>query len=484
MCKKLGNHGYSLMESLLAITLVIIFIAATASIFTQKKSPAKVTSHGRFECFKNTLGELNQRIFDEDGNLSSEGKNIGECEFVVPENAEMFSVEVIGGGGGGAAATNNGLLSDGLEVLEDTVQTSCNKQISNRFTPYINDKDFNKYVLGGSYIVEVSGGTTERNPYRPFSCIYNAYFKAGDAITCSKTAGGENGGGGTTGASGEFKVTNRDYKEVNYSITPTSEICPDYNGDRENRLLNKTSANNLMGSSGIYLTNGGYSGSAKSISQNCKLSVSAHSVISGAGGEHGGYIKRTINKAAINGTITISKNSIGNYGTGGIVKTNGNYGANGGETVFSAIQPNIKAIGGAGGINNNNDAIALINGPEHYLNKVPVVNGGNGGVIADILTAEQLKNKNNYANGGVGNNNGSITSLQNGKNAVDEIYGGGGGGGAIVFARNTSNYGKCLSVDGDKVLNNCGSSKGPSIGGTITAGKGGNGNGGAIIIRW
>lgn len=476
MYKKLNNYGYSLAETLLALVLVMIFVALTASIFTQKKSATKAAVHGKYECFKNSSGWLNQKLYDENGNLSSESENIGECEFVVPEDADMFSVEVIGGGGGGSSAFDGGLLNKGYEVLNGSVDVGCSRTISNKLSPYINDDGFNKSVLNGSYVVEISGGTSGRDPSQPVYCIYNANFKAKDKITCTAKSQG-------SGASyAEFKVTNPDFSDVRYSISDVGTSCVASNGNRGNYLLSETFGG-TFGSSGVYVSRNGYSGSASSLSPTYKLSVSAHNVVPGGGGKHGDYIKRTINKTALSGTVVIAKNNIGDFGAGG--KVNGSLGSNGGATVFSAIQPSIKASGGIGGINNINNAKILRNGPDDIRNPIPVVNGENGELIEDILTAEELKVGKFYVQGGVGNNVGFVTEGElNGKNAQNTAFGAGGGGGAAAFARNISNYGKCLSANNNLYLNNCGSINGASIGGKITAGKGGNGGGGAIIIRW
>lgn len=457
--------AFSLGETMLALVLVMTFVVLSSSIFTQKATKSLAISHGRFECYKDADDILHERIYDDNGLLSSNRDDIADCTFTPPGDADMYSIEVIGGGGAGgdAAFTKK---ADGSQFANGSTSITCGKTLTNPISSYdASDTKFNTYIFGASsYVPYVCGqGGCGGSTLGGYCCKSSPIkYKTGDQISCINPTSSP-----PTGQAAQLSVQNKTLRAQGCTSPPT---CGGTLPGVSTTSYTFTEGIASQGNSGrVYLEyykNGSEDVFNTSIPLAYRASVSAHDVFAGKGGVAGDYKARTVDKNVFSGPITIQKNSIG---------SGGKWNSSAGSTLFPIIvQPQLMAMGGQS-VGQISTAVELKSGPD----ALPIVNGGRGAIIKDILTEKEIKDPAFYGEGGVGNNNGNTSSNYEGGKGSALTFGGGGGGGGVVFLKNT-NVGLCLWKDNIKKLNECNTIS-P---GTITAGRGGNGGGGAIIIRW
>lgn len=465
MYEKKQYMAFSLAETMLALVLVMTFVVLSSSIFTQKATKSLAISHGRFECYKDADDLLHERIYDDNGLLSSKRDDIANCTFTPPGDADMYSIEVIGGGGAGGNATYS-RMTDGSQFASGSASVACGKTLTNPISNY--DKSntkFDTYIYGAaSYVPYVCGqGGCGGSTLGGYCCKSSPIkYKTGDQISCTNPISTP-----PSGQAAQLSVQGKTLRAQGCSSPPT---CGGTLPGVATTSYTFTGGIASQGNSGrVYLEyykDGSDDVFNTSIPYVYKASVSAYNTYAGNGGNAGDYQVRTVDKNVFSGPITIQKSSIGN---------GGKWNSTAGSTVFpTVVQPQLMAMGGATA-GKSSTAIELKSGPD----TLEIVNGGRGAVIKDILTEKELKDPEYYGEGGVGNNNGNTSSNYDGGKGSALTFGGGGGGGGVVFSKNT-NVGICLWKDNAKQLNECNT----ITPGTITTGRGGNGSGGAIIIRW
>lgn len=104
MVKIKNKVAFSMLEACITMFMVAVFTAAASNIFTQKhQKVAHTTSHGSFECYYNTEGQICQRMAQE-GIYQAPTCGLAECTFKPLKASEYYVVNAIGGGGGGNTA--------------------------------------------------------------------------------------------------------------------------------------------------------------------------------------------------------------------------------------------------------------------------------------------------------------------------------------------------------------------------------------------
>lgn len=96
--------AFSLFETLVVMGIVAVFVAASANVFTKKRTRiAEKTPHGRFECYYNG-STLRQQYFVE--NISKPVETVSVCKFKPIKNAPYYIVNLVGGGGAGSSSSS------------------------------------------------------------------------------------------------------------------------------------------------------------------------------------------------------------------------------------------------------------------------------------------------------------------------------------------------------------------------------------------
>ena len=107
--KRKNKSGFSLFEVVVTMSIVAVFVAACANVFTmRKRERVTVPAHGRMECYyvrrpDDTL-VLHQRLFynntlSQDDDLPAHATR---CEFAPSSSATFLIVSIVGGGGAGS----------------------------------------------------------------------------------------------------------------------------------------------------------------------------------------------------------------------------------------------------------------------------------------------------------------------------------------------------------------------------------------------
>ena len=102
--KNKNKFGFSMFEVCVTMAIVAIFIAACSNVFTKRhKVRASNAVHGHYECYRNSDGNLVDRMFNENGPVTPlHVYNSGEdCVFSAPKYASLITINAVGGGGNG-----------------------------------------------------------------------------------------------------------------------------------------------------------------------------------------------------------------------------------------------------------------------------------------------------------------------------------------------------------------------------------------------
>lgn len=96
------KKAFSLIEMLIVLGILIVFIAATAPIFTKKfNKDANRVFHGQFECYRKPDGNVYQKLTIA-GKIGTEQLQAGgTCSFTPSKKAAYYLLAMVGGGGGG-----------------------------------------------------------------------------------------------------------------------------------------------------------------------------------------------------------------------------------------------------------------------------------------------------------------------------------------------------------------------------------------------
>lgn len=160
---KNNKLAFSLFETLVVMSIVAVFVAASANVFTKKRTRiAEKTPHGRFECYYNG-STLRQQYFVE--NLSKPVESVTVCKFKPIKNAPYYIVNLVGGGGAGSSSSagNGGgageYRSFFVTHIEKELQITPGKGSTNSSTS--GDESIVKSVesSGTKTIASVNGGT-------------------------------------------------------------------------------------------------------------------------------------------------------------------------------------------------------------------------------------------------------------------------------------------------------------------------------------
>lgn len=104
---KKRTFAYTLAEMLLVMLIISLMILAIPPV--TKKLYHERTSrrlHGRYECFRNTAGQIVE-AFSTEGGATTPPKVVDKCTFTPPHSSIYVLIHAIGGGGGGAYVKQN-----------------------------------------------------------------------------------------------------------------------------------------------------------------------------------------------------------------------------------------------------------------------------------------------------------------------------------------------------------------------------------------
>lgn len=108
--------AFSLAE-MLVVLLIMSFIAIGVPLIHFKKTELKTkrSLHGRYECYYDAAGQLNQYTVNEEG-AQTLTEGVTECTFTPSRNAVFFLIHAVGGGGGASTATGSVSVSPSSET--------------------------------------------------------------------------------------------------------------------------------------------------------------------------------------------------------------------------------------------------------------------------------------------------------------------------------------------------------------------------------
>lgn len=101
MVKNRYISGFSLFEACVVMLIVGVFMAMCSSAFTKRHITYQESDgHGRYECYRNTAGNLVQRYVENNSPRNVSGTS---CVFRPPRYAKYLLINASGGGSGSAA---------------------------------------------------------------------------------------------------------------------------------------------------------------------------------------------------------------------------------------------------------------------------------------------------------------------------------------------------------------------------------------------
>lgn len=160
---KNNKLAFSLFETLVVMGIVAVFVAASANVFTKKRTRiAEKTPHGRFECYYSG-STLRQQYFVE--NISKPIETVSVCKFKPIKNAPYYIVNLVGGGGAGASSSSGNGGGAGeyrsffVTHIEKELQVTPGKGSTNSSTAGGESIVNSVETTGTKTIASVNGGT-------------------------------------------------------------------------------------------------------------------------------------------------------------------------------------------------------------------------------------------------------------------------------------------------------------------------------------
>jgi hypothetical protein len=116
------KRAFSIIEAMIALTVLSIVIASSAQFLSKKTTNVAVAgvdaSHGRFECWRGKDGKVRQALYVGD-KLVGKIKEVNECKFDPPTDAVKLNVLAVGAGGAGG-----GIGTSFINSFNDETKTS------------------------------------------------------------------------------------------------------------------------------------------------------------------------------------------------------------------------------------------------------------------------------------------------------------------------------------------------------------------------
>lgn len=101
MVKNIKKNGFSLLEACVVMAMVAIFVSMTATSYSKRHNTyTEADGHGRYECYRNAGGAIQQRYVEGNSARAVTGTT---CVFRAPRYAKYILVNISGGGSAAAA---------------------------------------------------------------------------------------------------------------------------------------------------------------------------------------------------------------------------------------------------------------------------------------------------------------------------------------------------------------------------------------------